>query len=101
MTRSHTVFSDNFPASWASGWGEDEYGLWMSFNYKGVRHLRWCDAENSDGEYSDCPQVFQCFRKFLNQPHQQYRMGVGLAAALFPALHGARIGADRVGKDRP
>ncbi len=44
MTRSHTVFPDNFPASWASGWGDDEYGLWMSFNYKGIRHLfRWCE----------------------------------------------------------
>ena len=44
MTRNHTVFPDTFPASWASGWGDDEYGLWMSFNYKGIRHLfRWCE----------------------------------------------------------
>ena len=44
MTRNHTVFPDTFPASWASGWGDDEYGLWMSFNYKGVSHLfRWCE----------------------------------------------------------
>ena len=41
--RTYTTYPDNFPASWASGWGEDEYGLWMAFNYKGVRHLfRWC-----------------------------------------------------------
>ena len=42
--RTYTTYPDNFPASWASGWGEDEYGLWMTFNYKGVRHLfRWCE----------------------------------------------------------
>ncbi|WP_372371710.1 formylglycine-generating enzyme family protein [Candidatus Uabimicrobium sp. HlEnr_7] len=32
----------NFPARWASGWGEDEYGLWMSFTFKGVQQsFRW------------------------------------------------------------
>ena len=42
--RTYTTYPDNFPASWASGWGEDQYGLWMTFNYKGVRHLfRWCE----------------------------------------------------------
>ena len=42
--RTYTTYPDNFPASWASGWGEDPYGLWMTFNYKGVRHLfRWCE----------------------------------------------------------
>ena len=31
-----------FPESWASAWGEDEYGLWMAFDYKGIRHVfRW------------------------------------------------------------
>ena len=25
-----------FPQSWASDWGEDCYGLWMSLNYKGI-----------------------------------------------------------------
>ena len=42
--RTYTTYPDNFPASWASGWGEDPYGLWMTFNYKGIRHLfRWCE----------------------------------------------------------
>jgi formylglycine-generating enzyme required for sulfatase activity len=42
--RTYTTYPDNFPASWASGWGEDQYGLWMTFNYKGIRHLfRWCE----------------------------------------------------------
>ena len=42
--RTYTTYPDTFPASWASGWGDDEYGLWMSFNYKGVSHLfRWCE----------------------------------------------------------
>ena len=42
--RTYTTYPDNVPASWASGWGEDQYGLWMTFNYKGVRHLfRWCE----------------------------------------------------------
>ncbi len=42
--RTYTTYPDNFPASWASGWGENQYGLWMTFNYKGVRHLfRWCE----------------------------------------------------------
>ena len=44
--RTYTTYPDNFPASWASGWGEDQYGLWMTFNYKGIRHLfRWCEPE--------------------------------------------------------
>ena len=31
-----------FPEAWANEWGEDQYGLWMSFTYRGVRHaLRW------------------------------------------------------------
>jgi formylglycine-generating enzyme required for sulfatase activity len=31
-----------FPASWACDWGEDRYGLWMAFRYRGVRQcLRW------------------------------------------------------------
>ena len=35
-------FPPEFPAAWASDWGEDAYGLWMSFCYHGVRQqLRW------------------------------------------------------------
>nr|CAA6828521.1 MAG: Formylglycine-generating enzyme, required for sulfatase activity, contains SUMF1/FGE domain [uncultured Thiotrichaceae bacterium] len=42
--RQHKTYPDNFPESWASGWGEDEYGLWMAFTYKGARQqFRWCE----------------------------------------------------------
>ena len=31
-----------FPEAWASDWGEDDYGLWMAFTFKGVRYgFRW------------------------------------------------------------
>lgn len=44
--RKHTVFPEEFPESWASDWGEDEYGLWMAFTYKGVRQVfRWCEPQ--------------------------------------------------------
>jgi len=33
-----------FPATWASDWGEDQYGLWMSFTIKGVcQTFRWLE----------------------------------------------------------
>jgi len=33
---------DCFPLRWASDWGEDQYGLWMSFTFKKVRQcFRW------------------------------------------------------------
>ena len=42
--RMHTIFPEEFPESWASDWGEDEYGLWMAFTYKGVwQAFRWCE----------------------------------------------------------
>ena len=42
--RQHTIFPAAFPESWASDWGEDEYGLWMVFTYKGVRQdFRWIE----------------------------------------------------------
>lgn len=42
--RQHTIYPDEFPESWASGWGEDEFGLWMAFTYKGARQqFRWCE----------------------------------------------------------
>ncbi len=41
-TVSHPDLPADFPAPWASDWGEDEYGLWMSLSYRGVRQaLRW------------------------------------------------------------
>ena len=42
--RRHQVFPDNFPPAWASGWGEDEFGLWLSFSLKGVSQVfRWIE----------------------------------------------------------
>lgn len=42
--RQHAIFPEEFPESWASDWGEDEFGLWMAFTYKGVRQaFRWCE----------------------------------------------------------
>lgn len=33
---------ETFPEPWASDWGQDEYGLWMAFTFKGVRQcFRW------------------------------------------------------------
>lgn len=40
----HTIYPKEFPESWASDWGEDEYGIWMDFTYKGVtQRFRWCE----------------------------------------------------------
>jgi len=42
--RKHNIFPEEFPEPWASDWGEDEFGLWMAFTYKGVRQaFRWCE----------------------------------------------------------
>jgi formylglycine-generating enzyme required for sulfatase activity len=42
--RTHTVFPDEFPEAWASDWGEDEYGIFIGFTYKGVRQdFRWIE----------------------------------------------------------
>ena len=60
--RQHTIFPAAFPESWASDWGEDEYGLWMGFTYKGVRHdFRWIEPgtftmgspKSEQGRYGD------------------------------------------------
>ena len=40
----HTIFPAEFPEPWASDWGEDDYGIFMGFTYKGVRQLfRWIE----------------------------------------------------------
>ncbi len=44
MTRIHNLFPDEFPEAWASDWGEDDYGIFMGFTYKGVRQdFRWIE----------------------------------------------------------
>lgn len=51
-----------FPATWASDWGEDQYGLWMAFTYQQVRVVfRWIipgsfmmgSPDNETGRYDD------------------------------------------------
>jgi len=51
-----------FPYPWATDWGEDQYGLWMGLNHKGVRCVfRWIDSgtfmmgspEEEEGRYDD------------------------------------------------
>jgi formylglycine-generating enzyme required for sulfatase activity len=43
-TRIHTIFPTEFPEPWASDWGEDDYGIFMGFTYKGVRQdFRWIE----------------------------------------------------------
>lgn len=39
-----THYPEEFPEPWASDWGEDGYGLWMGFTYKGIKqHFRWLE----------------------------------------------------------
>jgi formylglycine-generating enzyme required for sulfatase activity len=53
---------ESFPDRWASEWGVDEYGLWMAFHYKQIRHvMRWIEPgtfmmgspEDEAGRYDD------------------------------------------------
>jgi len=38
----HLLLPTAFPESWASAWGEDQYGLWMAFEVSGVeQRMRW------------------------------------------------------------
>ena len=47
--RTHQIYPKEFPEPWASDWGEDEYGLWMGFTYKGVKQLfRWIEPGSFD-----------------------------------------------------
>ncbi len=42
LTMNDYLIPDPLPPSWVSDWGEDEYGLWIAFTYKGVRQaFRW------------------------------------------------------------
>ena len=44
MTRIHSIFPAELPEAWASDWGEDDYGIFMGFTYKGVRQdFRWIE----------------------------------------------------------
>ncbi|RDH84316.1 MAG: Sulphatase-modifying factor protein [endosymbiont of Escarpia spicata] len=41
--------ADGNPPSWASGWGDDEYGVWVEFTLKEVtQRLRWIPAGEFD-----------------------------------------------------
>ena len=61
MYRNH-LSPPVFPYTWASDWGEDQYGLWMALICKDVRHVfRWIlpghfmmgSATNEKGRYDD------------------------------------------------
>ena len=56
--RQHTHYPEAFPLSWATGWGEDEFGLWMAFSYKGQRQqFRWCEPGSFlMGSWEDEPE---------------------------------------------
>lgn len=42
MKHRNPLSPPEFPARWASDWGEDRHGLWMAFTYKNVRQvMRW------------------------------------------------------------
>jgi len=42
ITHSSIPDINCFPLTWASDWGEDNYGLWMAFTFKKIRYaLRW------------------------------------------------------------
>ena len=42
ITHGVHVLPSILPHAWTSAWGEDEYGIWMEFEYKGVvQRLRW------------------------------------------------------------
>ena len=47
--RKLSHFPTEFPEAWASEWGEDAYGLWMAFTYKGVKQVfRWIEPGRFD-----------------------------------------------------
>ena len=47
--RKHSIYPKEFPEPWASDWGEDAFGLWMAFTYKGVRQVfRWIEPGTFD-----------------------------------------------------
>lgn len=58
--RIHKIRPEIFPEAWASAWGEDEYGLWMAFTYKGVKQVfRWIEpGEFLMGSPEDEPERF-------------------------------------------
>lgn len=42
MKHRNHLSPPQFPYPWASEWGEDSYGLWQAFTFRGVRHaFRW------------------------------------------------------------
>lgn len=68
------IISKPFPDNWASGYGEDEYGIWQSFTVKGIRcRLRWIwpgtflmgspesEPERSDDENQHEVTIFEGF----------------------------------------
>ena len=45
--RKYLIYPTEFPLPWASAWGQDEYGLWLAFSYKGVQQrFRWMEPDS-------------------------------------------------------
>jgi len=62
LIETHDTSPPCFPLSWASEWGQDRYGLWVSFTYKHARQcFRWIkpgkfmmgSPDDEPGRYSD------------------------------------------------
>jgi formylglycine-generating enzyme len=59
--RKLSIYPKEFPESWASDWGEDPFGLWMAFTYKGVRQIfRWIEPGTFEmGSPGDEPERWE------------------------------------------
>jgi len=62
MTQRNHLSPPIFPYPWASAWGEDRYGLWMTMTYQAIDHtFRWIEPgifmmgspQNEKGRYDD------------------------------------------------
>lgn len=62
MNHRNHLSSPQFPATWASAWGEDRFGLWMTLNHKSAElTFRWIplgsfiigSQEDEEGRYDD------------------------------------------------
>ncbi|MCX7099170.1 MAG: formylglycine-generating enzyme family protein [Methylococcales bacterium] len=56
----------DFPAPWASAWGEDAIGFWMAFTYKGVQQMfRWIES----GTFTMGSPLDEAERFSIETPH--------------------------------
>lgn len=101
--RKHTVFPEEFPEAWASDWGEDEFGLWMAFTYKGVRQaFRWCEPGTfMMGSPENEPQRFESeFQHEVTLTKGFWIVDTTVTQALWQAVMGENPSRFR-GEERP